>query len=189
MREWRNGGPIVIGNLIQDPENTEFFKTDGSWNAPYGEFFLEWYSGMLLLHGERICSETETIFRGTEVNTSGKVAAIPWHYGTQSHPPELTAGYYNTSIRDGYLPIAHMFGRYGFTLYCTCFEQQDANQPQMNLSSGPEGFIRQLLVAARICDIPMEGENSAASLDDESFPQVLKMSKFYIEDLDTLLFI
>ena len=86
MREWRNGGPIVIGNLIQDLENTEFFKTDGSWNALYGEFFLEWYSGMLLLHGERICSETETIFRGTEVNTSGKVAAIPWHYVTQSHP-------------------------------------------------------------------------------------------------------
>ncbi|XP_058225337.1 beta-amylase 3, chloroplastic-like [Rhododendron vialii] len=185
MREWENGGPIGASNLMQDPESTEFFKTDGSWNTPYGEFFLGWYSGMLLLHGERICSETETIFRGTEVNTSGKVAAIHWHYGTQSHPSELTAGYYNTSNRDGYLPIARMFGRYGFNLCCTSFEKQDADEKQMNPLSSPEGFLRQLLLAARNCDVPMEGENSAATLDDGSFQQVVKMSKFYSDGLKT----
>uniref|UniRef100_A0A5B7BQV4 Beta-amylase n=1 Tax=Davidia involucrata TaxID=16924 RepID=A0A5B7BQV4_DAVIN len=185
MREWANGGPIGAGNLMHNPENTEFFKSDGSWNTPYGEFFLEWYSGLLLLHGERMCREAETIFRGTEVNTSGKVAGIHWHYGTQSHPSELTAGYHNTSIRDGYLQIARMFGRYGFTMCCTCFEMQDAAEQQMNPASSPEGFLRQLLLAARICDIPLEGENSAASLDDESFQQVLKMSKFYSDGLET----
>ncbi|KAK9266522.1 hypothetical protein L1049_021533 [Liquidambar formosana] len=185
MREWGNGGPIGAGNLMHDHEQTEFFKSiNGSWNTPYGKFFLEWYSGMLLLHGERICREAGTIFRGTEVNTSAKVAGIHWHYGTQSHPSELTAGYYNTSIRDGYLPIARMFGRYGFTLCCTCFEMQDANEKQMNPVSSPEGFLRQLLLAARICDIPLEGENSAASLDDDSFQQVLKMSKFYSDGLE-----
>ncbi|KAL6979419.1 beta-amylase [Sarracenia purpurea var. burkii] len=185
MQEWGNGGPIGGGNLVRDAENTEFFKAAGSWNTPYGEFFLEWYSGMLLLHGERICSEAETIFRGTEVNTSGKVSAIHWHYGTQSHPSELTAGYYNTSIRDGYLPIARMFGRYGFTLCCSCFEMKDAEEQQINLTCSPEGFLKQLLLAARICDIPLEGENSATSLDDEAFQQVLKMSKFYSEGLVT----
>ncbi|CAL5433480.1 unnamed protein product [Camellia sinensis] len=185
MREWANGGPIGASNLMHDPESTEFFRTDGSWNTPYGKFFLEWYSGMLLLHGERICLETETIFRGTEVNTSGKVAAIHWHYGTQSHPSELTAGYYNTSFRDGYVPITRMFGRYGFTLCCTCFEMQDADEQQMNTVSSPEGFLRQLLLAARICDVPLEGENSAASLDDDSFRQVLKMSKFYSDGRET----
>ncbi|KAE9451080.1 hypothetical protein C3L33_16991, partial [Rhododendron williamsianum] len=185
MREWENGGPIGASNLKQDPESTEFFKTDGAWNTPYGEFFLGWYSRMLLLHGERICSETETIFRGTEVNTSGKVAAIHWHYGTQSHPSELTAGYYNTSNRDGYLPIARMFGRYGFNLCCTSFEKQDADEKQMNPLSSPEGFLRQLLLVARNCDVPMEGENSAATLDDGSFQQVVKMSKFYSDGLKT----
>ncbi|KAJ8555904.1 hypothetical protein K7X08_013400 [Anisodus acutangulus] len=179
MREWANGGPIGASNLMQDPESTEFFKSDGSWNTPYGEFFLAWYSGMLLLHGERICREAETIFRGLEVNLSGKVAGIHWHYGTQSHPSELTAGYYNTSIRDGLLPIARLFGRYGFTMCCTCFEMQDAEEQQMNPVSSPEGFVKQLLLAARICDIPLQGENSASSLDDESFQQVLRMSKFY----------
>lgn len=185
MREWGNGGPIGAGNLMQNPEQTEFFRgDDGSWKTPYGKFFLEWYSGMLLVHGERICREAETIFRGTEVNTSAKVAGIHWHYGTQSHPSELTAGYYNTSTRDGYLPIARMFGRYGFAMCCTCFEMQDSEEKQMNPDSSPEGFLRQLLLAARVCEIPLEGENTAASLDDDSFQQVLKMSKFYSNGLE-----
>ncbi|TXG50701.1 hypothetical protein EZV62_023225 [Acer yangbiense] len=185
MREWGNGGPIGAGNLMQDPEHTEFFRSDdGSWNTAYGSFFLQWYSGMLLLHGERICRETETIFRGTRVNTSAKVGGIHWHYGTQSHPSELTAGYYNTSTRDGYLPIARMFGRYGFTICCSCFDMRDVDEKPLNPLSSPEGFLRQLLLAARVCDIPLEGENSATSLDDTSFQQVLKMSKFYSDGLD-----
>lgn len=180
MREWGNGGPIGAGNLMHDPEHTEFFRSEnGSWNTPYGTFFLEWYSGMLLLHGERICREAETIFRGTEVHISAKLAGIHWHYSTQSHPSELTAGYYNTSTRDGYLPIARMFGRYGFAICCTGFEMRDVDEKQMNPASSPEGFLRQLLLAARVCDIPLEGENSVANLDDESFQQVLKMWKFY----------
>ncbi|KAK4601222.1 hypothetical protein RGQ29_010691 [Quercus rubra] len=185
MREWGDGGPIGAGNLMQNPEHTEFFRSnDGSWTRPYGQFFLEWYSGMLLLHGDRICREAETVFRGTEVNTSAKLAGIHWHYGTESHPSELTAGYYNTSTRDGYLPIARMFGRYGFTMCCTCFEMQDELERQMNPVGSPEGFLRQLLLAARVCDIPLEGENFATSLDDDSFQQVLKMSKFYSNGLE-----
>lgn len=185
MREWGDGGPIGASNLMQDPEHTEFFRTDnGSWNTAYGNFFLEWYSGMLLLHGERICREAETIFRGTGVNTSAKVSGIHWHYGIPSHPSELTAGYYNTSTRDGFLPIARIFGRYGFTLCCSCFEMRDVDEKQMNPFSSPEGFLRQLLLAARICDVPLEGENSATSLDDAAFRQVIKMSKFYSEGLE-----
>lgn len=184
MHEWGNGGPIGTGNLMHNPEHTEFFRSNGSWNTPYGKFFLEWYSRMLLLHGERICKEAETIFRGIEVCTSAKVAGIHWHYGTQSHPSELTAGYYNTSIRDGYLPIVRMFCKYGFTLCSTCFEMQDADEKQRNPVSSPEGFLRQLLLTARICGIPLEGENSGARLDDKSFQQVLKMSNFYSDGLE-----
>ncbi|KAL1326395.1 hypothetical protein AAHE18_13G225400 [Arachis hypogaea] len=111
-REWGDGGPFGAGSLTQNPEHTDFFKNEGgSWNTPYGKFFLEWYSNMLLLHGERICREAETIFRGTEVLISAEVAAIHWHYAIQSHPSELTAGYYNTFDRDGYLPIARLFSK------------------------------------------------------------------------------
>ena len=185
MHEWGDGGPIGSGNLMHNPEQTEFFKSDnGSWNTPYGNFFLEWYSGLLLLHGERMCMVAETVFRGTKVNTSAKVAGIHWHYGTDSHPSELTAGYYNTSTRDGYLPIVRLFGRYGFTLCCSCFEMKDTEEKQINPVSSPEGFLKQLLLAARGCDVSLEGENSAASLDDASFQQVVKMSKFYSDGLE-----
>ncbi|XP_004301815.1 PREDICTED: beta-amylase 1, chloroplastic-like [Fragaria vesca subsp. vesca] len=185
MPEWGNGGPIGASNLMQNPEETKFFRSDGgSWNTSYGTFFLEWYSGMLLLHGERLCREAEAIFWGTKANTSAKVAGLHWHYLTQSHPSELTAGYYNTSTRDGYLPIARMFARYGFSLCCPCFDLQDLNEKQMNPVSSPEGFLRQLLSAARVCDIPVEAEPSASSLDDKSFQQVVKMSKYYSYGLE-----
>ncbi|XP_073298887.1 beta-amylase 1, chloroplastic-like isoform X1 [Primulina huaijiensis] len=185
MREWEGRGPIGATDLMQNPENKEFFRDDGAWKTPYGEFFLQWYSEMLLQHGERICREAETIFRGNEVNMSGKVAGIHWHYGTQSHSSELTSGYYNTSIRDGFLPIARMFGRYGFSLCCPCFDMRDAEEQQINPVSKPESFLKQLMLAARVCDVPLGGENSSRNLDDESFKQVLKMSKLYSDGLET----
>ncbi|TKY60753.1 Beta-amylase 3 [Spatholobus suberectus] len=183
--EWGNGGPFGTGSLMQNFEHTDFFRNDGgSWNTPYGKFFLEWYSDMLLLHGERICKEAETIFRGTEVHISAKLAAIHWHYVTQSHPSELTAGYYNTSNRDGYLPIARMFSKYGFSMCCSCFEMQDAVMKKINPDGSPEGFLRQLLLAARLCDISLEGQNFSPNLDDGAFTQVLKMSKFYSDGIE-----
>ncbi|CAM8934724.1 unnamed protein product [Rhodiola kirilowii] len=179
-REWGIGGPFGTSGLMQNPEETEFFRRDeGSWNTPYGKFFLGWYSSMLLLHGERICREAEAIFRGTGVIMSAKLAGIHWHYSTQSHASELTAGYYNTSTRDGFLPIASMFGRYGFSLCCTCFEMRDVVEKQMNITSSPEGFLKQLLVAAGIRNLALEGENNATGLDDESYEQIVRTSKMY----------
>ncbi|XP_058095847.1 beta-amylase 1, chloroplastic-like [Magnolia sinica] len=183
MREWGNGGPLGASNLMQNPEETSFFRSNGSWNTPYGRFFLEWYSGMLLLHGERLCMAADTIFWSTGAKISTKVAGIHWHYGTESHPSELTAGYYNTSIRDGYLPIARMLGRYRMTLCCTCFDVDDKEEEQMNPSSSPEGFLRQLIFAARMCGIPLTGENSVTRLDDASLKQVVKSSKLYTDSV------
>ncbi|XP_027341562.1 beta-amylase 3, chloroplastic-like [Abrus precatorius] len=184
-REWGNGGPFGTGSLMQNPERTDFFRNDGgSWNTSYGKFFLDWYSDMLLLHGERICREAETIFRGTEVRISAKLAAIHWHFAIQSHPSELTAGYYNTYIRDGYLPIARMFSKYGFSMCCSCFEMEDAVMKKINPDGSPEGFLRQLLLAARLCDISLEGQNFSTNLDDGAFTQVLKMSNFYSNGIE-----
>lgn len=184
-REWGNGGPFGTGSLTKNPERSEFFRNEGgSWNMQYGKFFLEWYSDMLLLHGERICREAETIFRGTEVHISAKLAAIHWHYVTQSHPSELTAGYYNTFNRDGYLPILRIFSKYGFSMCCSCFEMQDVVMNKINPDCSPEGFLRQLLLAARLCDISLEGQNFSTDLDDDGFTQVLKMSKFYSDGIE-----
>ncbi|XAR70147.1 Beta-amylase [Bertholletia excelsa] len=178
-------GPLGAWSLEEDPRDSEFFKTLGKWNTLYDKFFLEWYSGMLLLHGERICMEAETIFRGTEVKISGKVAATYWHFETPSHASELTAGYYNAWNHDGYLPIIRMFGRYGFTLCCPCFEMKDEDDRELKPFSSPESFLKQLLLKARICGVPVDGENYSSGLDDGSFQQVLKMFKFYSSGLIT----
>jgi len=60
-KEWGNGGPSDAGHYNNWPEDTPFFRRDGGWKTPYGEFFLEWYSGMLLDHGERILTAAEAI--------------------------------------------------------------------------------------------------------------------------------
>ncbi|CAA3014642.1 beta-amylase 3, chloroplastic-like [Olea europaea subsp. europaea] len=83
-----------------------FFQREGTWNTEYGHFFLEWYSGKLVEHGDKILSAAQRIFEGTRAILSGKVAGIHWHYKTRSHAAELIAGYYNTRNRDGYSAIA-----------------------------------------------------------------------------------
>ncbi|CAA7408625.1 unnamed protein product [Spirodela intermedia] len=180
---WGNGGPLGAGNLFQNPEETSFFKSDGSWNTAYGEFFLEWYSGMLLKHGERLCIAADAIFWGFGMKVLAKIAGIHWHYSTNSHPSELTAGYYNTLIRDGYLPIAHMFSRYRMILCCACFDMRDAEVEQVNPDGSPEGVLRQLVRAARMCNLSLTGENSVTRLDDMSLQQVVRSSRFCRENL------
>lgn len=100
------GGTHDSGHYKQFPEETGFLRRDGAWNTKYGQFFLEWYSGKLPEHGDRILTAAKATFRGTETKLSGKVAGIHWHYRTRSHAAELTAGYYNIRYQDGYLPIA-----------------------------------------------------------------------------------
>lgn len=172
--DWGNGVPFDVGS-----EENSFFRNEGYWDSPQGRFFLGWYSRMLLLHGERLCMAAETIFYGTGVRLYGKIAVIHWHYATASHPLELTAGYYNTSIRDGYLSIARMFGRHGVTLCCTCFDLCDAEEKRTNTNSSPEGLLKQLMYAAFCANIPVSGENSQPYLDDASSRQILKTSKLY----------
>ena len=44
-------------------QETGFFRGwGGSWDAPYGQFFLSWYSGALIAHGERMVSTATKIF-------------------------------------------------------------------------------------------------------------------------------
>lgn len=173
---WGLGAPHDAGYYKQLPDDTGFFHREGSWNSAYAQFFLEWYSQMLIAHGERILSTAEGIFRGTGAHISGKVAGIHWHYKTRSHAPELTAGYYNTRIRDGYLPIAHMFARHGITLNFTCVEMRDTEQPPPARCS-PEGLLRQVATAARIAGIRLSGENALPRFDQDAHDQVVHNSR------------
>lgn len=174
--EWGKSGPHDSGQYKQFPEETGFFRKDGTWSNEYGQFFLGWYSQMLLEHGDRILSSAKAIFQGTEVKLSGKVAGIHWHYKTRSHAAELTAGYYNTRHQDGYLPIAQMMGKHGVVFNFTCMEMRDEQQPDY-ANCSPEGLVQQVKVATRTAEIGLAGENALERYDAGAYSQVLNTSR------------
>ncbi|KAL1808601.1 hypothetical protein ACET3Z_025591 [Daucus carota] len=180
--EWGNTGPTDAGSYNNWPEDTNFFRKEGGgWDGDYGEFFLTWYSQLLLDHGERILTSAKSIFENTGVKISVKVAGIHWHYGTRSHAPELTAGYYNTRFRDGYLPIAQMFARHGAVFNFTCIEMRDHEQPQ-DAQCAPEKLVRQVALATREAQVPLAGENALPRYDDYAHEQILNAASLNLDD-------
>jgi beta-amylase len=174
--EWGQTGPTDAGDYNSWPEDTDFFRKEGQgWNSNYGEFFLTWYSQSLISHGEKILSSTKLIFDQTKVKISVKIAGIHWHYGTRSHPPELTAGYYNTRFHDGYIPIAQMLSRFEAVLNFTCVEMRDEEQPQ-DARCAPEKLVRQVALAARSAGVQLAGENALPRYDKQAYNQILRGS-------------
>lgn len=179
--EWGSTGPTDAGHYNNWPEDTQFFRREGGgWNSSYGEFFLGWYSQMLLDHGERILASAKSIYENEGVKLSVKVAGIHWHYGTRSHAPELTAGYYNTRFRDGYLPIAQMLARHGAIFNFTCIEMHDHEQPQ-DAQCSPEKLVKQVALATQKAGVPLAGENALPRYDDYAHEQILQASALHIE--------
>ncbi|KAJ8499834.1 hypothetical protein OPV22_010386 [Ensete ventricosum] len=174
--EWGKDGPHDAGHYNQFPEDTGFFRREGTWNTDYGQFFLEWYSGTLLEHGDRVLAAAEAIFRGTGAKLSGKVAGIHWHYRTRSHAAELTAGYYNTRSHDGYLPVAKMMATRGVVLNFTCMEMRDEQQPS-HANCSPELLVRQVKQAAKAAGAELAGENALERYDEKAYSQVLATSR------------
>ncbi|XP_057978553.1 beta-amylase 3, chloroplastic [Malania oleifera] len=174
--EWGRSGPHDSGQYNQFPEDTGFFRRDGTWSTDYGKFFLEWYSEMLLKHGDLILSAAEAIFHGTGAKLSGKIAGIHWHYRTRSHAAELTAGYYNTRHRDGYPPIAKMLSKHGVIFNFTCMEMRDGEQPG-NANCSPEGLVRQVKMATKAAGTELAGENALERYDAGAYAQVLATSR------------
>ncbi|XP_038876128.1 beta-amylase 1, chloroplastic-like [Benincasa hispida] len=174
--EWGLSGPTDAGHYNNWPEDTWFFKKEGGgWNSSYGEFFLSWYSQILLEHGDMILSHASSIFKPSNVKISVKIAGIHWHYGSRSHAPELTAGYYNTRYRDGYTPIARMLARHGAIFNFTCIEMHDHEQPQ-DAQCAPEKLVEQVRLATRKAQIPLAGENALPRYDEYAHEQIVRAS-------------
>ena len=75
--EWGHGGPTDAGSYNSWPEDTIFFRREnGGWSTEYGDFFLSWYSWMLLEHGDRVLAGAASVFSASPVAISVKVAGI-----------------------------------------------------------------------------------------------------------------
>ncbi|KAI3958616.1 hypothetical protein MKW92_009304 [Papaver armeniacum] len=184
------GGVIVEVQVGMGPcgelRYPSYPESNGTWRFPgIGEFQCydkrgnleqEWYSEKLLEHGDQLLGAAEGIFRGTGAKLSGKVAGIHWHYGTRAHAAELTAGYYNTRNRDGYLTIARMMAKRGVVLNFTCMEMRDGEQPA-HANCSPEGLVKQVKMATKTTGTELAGENALERYDESAFEQVLATSR------------
>ncbi|KAL2921875.1 Beta-amylase [Bienertia sinuspersici] len=151
--------PSNAGQYNDTPEETEFFKKNGTYKTKQGIFFLTWYSNKLILHGDQILEEANKAFRGCTLKLAIKVA-------------ELTAGYYNLDERDGYRPIARMLTRHNAILNFTCLEMKNTEQ-SAEAYCGPQQLVQQVLSAAWKEKIKVAGENALPRYDSTAYNQIL----------------
>ena len=161
-----------VGNYNHSSESTAFFKDEGEWDTPEGEFFLKWYSDGLIKHGDRLLTRARRAFKNTGIHLAAKVAGIHWHYNSSSHAPELTAGYYNTMKRNGYKDIATMFASHKALFDFTCLEMRNRELPDWAFSR-PQELVEQTLRAAHQSKALYAGENALPRFDRVAYEQML----------------
>lgn len=83
-------------------------------------------------------------------------AGVHWWYHTPSHAAELTAGYFNTSTRNGYTLLASTCAAFGASLVLTCVEMADAQHPPA-AACGPQALLKQVRATAYASSVPMSG--------------------------------
>ncbi|TKY54103.1 Inactive beta-amylase 9 [Spatholobus suberectus] len=173
---------ILYGGLVvhmmpptydQSPNSNSFFRDGGSWESTYGDFFLSWYAQQLITHGDCLFSLAASTFSDTGVQVYGKIPLMHSWYRTQSHPSELTAGFYNTIKRDGYEPVVKMFARNSCKMILPGMDVSDASQPHETLSS-PEMLLAQIMESCRKHGVKVSGQNSSESGALGGFEQIKK---------------
>lgn len=58
-------GPANAGSYNSTPHETGFFCDGGEYDSYYGRFFLNWYSRVLVDHGDRVLALANLAFEGT----------------------------------------------------------------------------------------------------------------------------
>jgi len=57
-------GPENAGSYNSRPHETGFFCDGGDYDSYYGRFFLNWYSRVLIDHGDRVLALANLAFEG-----------------------------------------------------------------------------------------------------------------------------
>lgn len=170
---WGLAGPHDTPSYCQWPQEGGFFTDNGgSWNSPYGEFFLSWYTSQLLNHGDRMLFQAASIFRDDEVIIAGKLPAIHWWYKTKSHAAELTSGFYNVEGRDGYEAFVEMFAKNASLIILPRMDVSALEYPTEARCS-PESLFLQIRRASHKYGVPVAGENSFPCYDSAAYKRVL----------------
>ncbi|XP_051132863.1 beta-amylase 7-like isoform X2 [Andrographis paniculata] len=170
-------GPENAGSYNSQPHETGFFCDRGDYDGYYGRFFLNWYSQLLVDHGDRVLSLAKLTFERTCI--AAKLPGMHWWYKTASHAAELTAGYYNSCNRDGYAAIMLMLKKHNASLYFTCSGTSTVDH-HMDMSeslSDPEGLAWQVVNDAWDACVPVASETSFPCHDREEYNYLLEKAK------------
>ncbi|KAG6575173.1 Beta-amylase 7, partial [Cucurbita argyrosperma subsp. sororia] len=170
-------GPDNAGSYSSRPHETGFFCDGGDYDGYYGRFFLNWYSQVLVDHGDRVLYLAKLAFEGTRI--VAKLSGIHWWYKTASHAAELTAGYYNPCNRDGYAAIMAMLKKHSASLNFTSagFHMLDQREDFANSLSDPEAVVWQVTNAARDNSVEVVSENAHPFLDRVGYNKILDSAK------------
>lgn len=170
-------GPDNAGSYNSSPHETGFFRDGGDYDSYYGRFFLNWYSQVLIDHGDRVLGLANLAFEGSYI--AAKLSGIHWWYKTASHAAELTAGFYNPSNRDGYAAIAAMLKKHEVAMNFTCVELRTLDQHEdfPEALADPEGLVWQVLNAAWDVNILVASENALPCYDREGYNKILENAK------------
>ncbi|XP_068312453.1 beta-amylase 2, chloroplastic-like [Pyrus communis] len=61
--------PDNAGSYNSQPHETGFFRDGGDYDSYYGRVFLNWYSRVLIDHGDRVLALANLAFEGTRIAT------------------------------------------------------------------------------------------------------------------------
>ncbi|OWM72278.1 hypothetical protein CDL15_Pgr018163 [Punica granatum] len=167
--------PDNAGQYNSRPHETGFFCERGDYDSYYGRFFLHWYAQTLMDHADNVLSLSNLAFEETRIIV--KVPAIYWWYKTCSHAAELTAGYYNSTNRDGYFPVFEVLKRHSVTLKFACSGLPILCQENDEALADPEGLNWQVLNSAWDQGLTVSGENAPSCYDREGYTRVIEMAK------------
>ncbi|XP_078440433.1 inactive beta-amylase 9-like [Wolffia australiana] len=163
---WGLSGPHDAPRYTESPEATSFFKEHGgSWSSPYGQFFLAWYSGRLVEHGERVLAAACAALPGVAV--AGKVPVVHAWSKHRARPAELTAGF------QGYEAVAEMLARRGCGAVVGGIELADAAQPAAARAS-PEAVVGEIVGACARRGVAVAGESAGGKAVFERLKERLR---------------
>ncbi|KAJ1292305.1 hypothetical protein BS78_02G382200, partial [Paspalum vaginatum] len=158
---WGLAGPHDAPRYHESPDSCGFFRErGGSWETPYGDFFLSWYAGQLLGHGDRVLGTASAVFGGKPVELSAKIPFMHWWHGAGSRPAEAAAGFYKSGRKNGYSPVAKVFARHGCTMVVPGMDVC-MNKQHHSAGSSPDQLLAQIKNACRRHGARIAGENAS----------------------------
>mmetsp|Transcript_34087 Transcript_34087/g.96622 ORF Transcript_34087/g.96622 Transcript_34087/m.96622 type:complete len:560 (+) Transcript_34087:116-1795(+) len=163
-------GPADAGHYCSNPQDTAFFKDSGTWKTDSGEFFLQWYSGELLRHGDIMLDTARQVFGG-EVVLGMKIPVVHWWHHTQSRAAELTAGIYHTAEHSGYEDLIDLAAKYSAFVQVSCAEMSDRHQSSQAKCS-PERILALIREAASRKSVFVGLSNCDMRFDDSAMTKL-----------------